>query len=67
MVIFFICLAKKTKTIEQLYLRCCKTMQLEICGFATKVRFVHCLQRVVHYFKGKSIYSKILFHVIPTK
>ena len=21
-------------------------MQLEICGFATKVRFVHCLQRV---------------------
>ena len=34
---------------KQLYnLRCCITIQLEISGLATKNRFVHCLQRVVH-------------------
>ena len=42
---------------KQLYnLRCCKTMQLEIGGLATKICFVYCLQPVVHYFKGKSVY-----------
>ena len=37
-------------------LRCCKTMQLEIGGLATETCFDHCLQPVVHYFKGKSVY-----------
>ena len=42
---------------KQLYnLTCCKTMQLEIGGLATETCFVHCLQPVVHYFKGKSVY-----------
>ena len=45
------------KTKKNLYnLRCCKIMQLEIGGLAMKTRFTHCLQPVVHYFKGRSVY-----------
>ena len=35
---------KKEKTLLQ---SCCKVMQLEIGGLATKARFAHCLQPVV--------------------
>ena len=49
--------AKKTKKKKKWYnLGCCKTMQFEIGDLAMKNNFVHCLQRLVHYFKGKSIY-----------
>ena len=68
MVVFFYFFIKKKKlNKKQLYnLRCCKTMQLEIGGLATKTRFVQCLQPVVYYSKGKSIYFLILFHFAVT-
>ena len=54
---FFIWPGKKNKKKKQWYnLGCCKTMQFEIGDLAMKNNFVHCLQRLVHYFKGKSIY-----------
>ena len=55
---FFIWPGKENENKKQLYnLRCCKTMEFEVSGLATKNRFIHCLQRIVHYFtKEKSTY-----------
>ena len=61
---FFFWPGKENKYKKQLYnLGCYKTMKLEVGGLATKNRFVHCLQQIVHYFKKREV--DIFLNLIP--